>query len=59
LPIFPGLVRYDEVFEQQEIKHAIRFTAQITRKAYVAPARHWASTNPQRRSSADGECACA
>jgi len=44
LPIFPGLVRYDEVFEQQEIKHAIRFTAQITRRAYVAPARHWAST---------------
>lgn len=45
LPIFPGLVRYDEVFEQQEIKHAIRFTAQITRRAYIAPARHWASTN--------------
>jgi hypothetical protein len=45
LPIFPGLVRYDEVFEQQEIRHAIRFTASITRRAYVAPARHWASTN--------------
>ena len=45
LPIFPGLVRYDEVFEQQEIKHAIRFTASITRQAYVAPARHWASNN--------------
>ena len=45
LPIFPGLVRYDEVFEQQEITHAIRFTAQITRRAYVAPARHWASSN--------------
>lgn len=45
LPIFPGLVRYDEVFEQQEIKHAIRFTAQITRRAYIAPARHWASNN--------------
>ena len=45
LPIFPGLVRYDEVFEQQEIKHAIRFTASITRRAYVLPARHWASTN--------------
>jgi hypothetical protein len=45
LPIFPGLVRYDEVFEQQEIKHAIRFTASITRRAYVHPARHWASTN--------------
>jgi len=45
LPIFPGLVRYDEVFEQQEIKHAIRFTASITRRAYVSPARHWASSN--------------
>ncbi len=45
LPIFPGLVRYDEVFEQQEIKHAIRFTASITRRAYVSPARHWASNN--------------
>ena len=45
LPIFPGLIRYDEVFEQQEIKHAIRFTAQITRRAYIAPARHWASSN--------------
>ncbi len=45
LPIFPGLVRYDEVFEQKEIKHAIRFTAQITRRAYVHPARHWASSN--------------
>jgi hypothetical protein len=45
LPIFPGLIRYDEVVEQQEIKHAIRFTADITRRAYVAPARHWASSN--------------
>ena len=30
---------------QQEIRHAIRFTASITRRAYVAPARHWASSN--------------
>jgi hypothetical protein len=45
LPIFPGLVRYDEVFEQQEIKHALRFTAQSTRRAYVYPARHFASNN--------------
>ena len=45
LPIFPGLVRYDEVFEQQEIKHAVRFTASITRRAYISPARHWASNN--------------
>lgn len=45
LPIFPGLVRYDEVFEQQEITHALRFTAQSTRRAYVYPARHFASSN--------------
>jgi hypothetical protein len=50
LPIFPGLVRYDEVFEQREIAHALRFTAQFTRRAYVAPARHFASsdTSPNR-----------
>lgn len=45
LPIFPGLVRYDEVFEQGEIKHALRFTVQHSRRAYVAPARHFASTD--------------
>jgi hypothetical protein len=50
LPIFPGLVRYDEVFEQGEIKHALRFTAQTTRRAYIYPARHFASsdTSPNR-----------
>lgn len=48
LPIFPGLVRYDEVFEQREIKHALRFTVTRSRRAYVYPARHYASgdTNP-------------
>ena len=45
LPIFPGLVRYDEVFEQREIKHALRFTVQRSRRAYVSPARHYASGN--------------
>jgi hypothetical protein len=50
LPIFPGLIRYDEVFEQGEIRHAIRFTVQRTRRAYVLPARHFASsdTSPNR-----------
>ncbi len=43
LPIFPGLVRYDEVMEQKEIRHALRFTAEKTRKAYIYPARHCAS----------------
>jgi hypothetical protein len=48
LPIFPGLVRYDEVVGLGEIKHALRFTVQHTQKRYVFPARHFASssTNP-------------
>ncbi len=43
LPIFPGLVRYDEVVEQGAIHHALRFTCVRTRRAYIAPARHFAS----------------
>jgi hypothetical protein len=43
LPIFPGLVRYDETVEQGAIRHALRFTARRTRRAYVPPARHYAS----------------
>ena len=45
LPIFPGLVRYDEVFEQGVIAHALRFTVNTTRHGYVFPARHFASSN--------------
>jgi hypothetical protein len=44
LPIFAGLVRYDEVVEQRAIRHALRFTVARTRRAYVAPARHLASS---------------
>jgi hypothetical protein len=44
LPILPGLVRYDEV-ASGVINHAIRFTVATTRKAYVYPARHYASSN--------------
>lgn len=43
LPIFPGLVRYDEVVVQGEIKHALRFTVANSQRAYVYPARHYAS----------------
>jgi hypothetical protein len=42
LPILPGLVRYDEV-AAGTIGHALRFTAPITRRAYIYPARHFAS----------------
>ncbi|POZ51749.1 hypothetical protein [Methylovulum psychrotolerans] len=45
LPILPGLVRYDEVYLHKAINHAIRFTVAQTRKAYIAPARHFASSN--------------
>ncbi len=43
LPIFPGLVRHEEVVELKRIEHALRFTVPRTRQAYVAPAAHWAS----------------
>ncbi len=45
LPIFPGLVRYDEVYQRGEIDHALRFTIQHTRSAYLPPARHSASNS--------------
>jgi RNA polymerase sigma factor (sigma-70 family) len=45
LPVFPGLVRYDEVIEQQAIRHALRFSCRETRRAFVAPARHQAGTS--------------
>jgi len=45
LPIFPGLVRYDEVIGQGLIAHALRFTVQHSRRGYVSPARHFASSN--------------
>jgi hypothetical protein len=39
LPIFPGLLRFDEVAAGR-IAHALRFTAPRVRDAYVAPANH-------------------
>jgi hypothetical protein len=44
LPMLPILVRYDEV-AAGEIKHALRFAADITQRAYVWPGRHFASSN--------------
>lgn len=42
LPIFPAVVRYDEV-ARGRIDHALRVTVRRTRRAYVYPARHFAS----------------
>ena len=49
LPIFPLLIRYDEVERALatggEMTHPIRFTAANTQRAYVWPARHYASSS--------------
>ncbi len=42
LPIFPGLIRYDEA-TSGNIKHAFRFTLPHTRAAFIPPASHWAA----------------
>jgi len=42
LPIFPAIVRYDEC-ERGMVEHALRVTVSRTRRAYVHPARHYAS----------------
>lgn len=43
LPVFPAVVRFDEV-ERGMVGHAMRFTARNTRRAYVYPATHHASS---------------
>jgi len=44
LPILPGLARYPEV-QAGVIRHALRFTVAETQRAYVHPARHYASSS--------------
>lgn len=44
LPIFPGLVRYEEV-ANGKIQHALRFTLVHSRAAFVPPASHWAANS--------------
>jgi hypothetical protein len=41
LPIFPGLLRLEEV-QAGRVQHAIRFTAQQTDRSFIWPARHQA-----------------
>jgi hypothetical protein len=45
LPIMPGLARASEA-SAGAIRHALRFTVRATQKAYVPPARHFASADP-------------
>jgi len=43
LPIFPAVARYDEL-RRGMVEHALRVTVQRTRRAYVSPATHFASS---------------
>jgi hypothetical protein len=54
LPILPGLARYPEV-KRGEIRHALRFTAPRTRRAFIYPARHFASSLTDRDLPAMGQ----
>jgi hypothetical protein len=47
LPIFPGLVRWDEV-KSGSIDHAIRFTVSCTSQHFIWPARHEAGSPDPR-----------
>ncbi len=40
LPVFPGLVRYDEVVEKGVIDHALRVSVPQVQPGYISPARH-------------------
>ncbi len=44
LPIFPGLVKYDEV-KSGKITHALRFTVSKTQRGFIHPATHFASNS--------------
>ena len=44
LPILPGLARWPEV-RRGRIEHALRFTVSETRRAFIYPARHFASNS--------------
>jgi hypothetical protein len=44
LPIFPGLIRYDEAIAGT-IPHALRFTCSPTHDSHIYPARHHAGTS--------------
>ncbi|UCG31745.1 MAG: hypothetical protein JSU68_08750, partial [Phycisphaerales bacterium] len=47
LPIFPAVVRYDEL-QRGKVEHAMRVTIRKTQRAYVAPATHYASRHKNR-----------
>lgn len=45
LPMFPALVRYDEC-QRDMVEHAVRLVVAKSRREYIYPARHYASSIP-------------
>jgi len=45
LPIFPGLVRYEEAVTAGAIDHALRFTVSESQAGFIHPATHFASSS--------------
>jgi hypothetical protein len=54
LPIFPSVVRYDEL-KRGLVEHAMRVTVTKSRRAYVYPARHFASSHKDENLPRMGE----
>lgn len=54
LPIFPAIIRYDEL-RSGMVRHAMRVTVRNTRRAYVAPATHFASRQTDQNLPRMGE----
>lgn len=54
LPVFPATVRYDEI-KRGLVEHAMRVTVVKTRRAYVYPARHFASKHTDENLPRMGE----
>ena len=54
LPIFPSIVRYDEL-KRGLIDHALRVTIRKSRRAFIAPATHFASRHTNKSYPRMGE----
>lgn len=54
LPIFPAIVRYDEL-ARGSVEHALRFTVPRTRREFIYPASHFASSSTDPNLPAMGQ----
>jgi hypothetical protein len=45
LPVFPGLVKYQDIVVHGVLDHAVRFTVSNSQAGYIFPARHYASSD--------------